>query len=560
MTRRYKLLLAIACLANISAFACRAVSGWHSFIQPDGKFLTLMLCGDEHYFFYRDPAGTLYKQDRADSFCVMTEQESAREAKSAAARRSSLWQKSALSQWDAGKTYRQLVVLVSFRDLNFSMDDPQAYYQRLFNEHGYNERHGAGGVADYFRDQSKGMFNVQFDVCGPVKVSANARSGNGTSTNYGRSVFSEALNRLSAIQPSADYSSYDWDGDGTLEQVVIVYAGYAGNQPGLTSYIWPNTGTLSTVTLSDGHLAERYSASGEQWSNKALCGIGTICHEYSHCLGLPDIYPTSSSVSYPSVVDEWDIMDDGNVSDLGWCPPNYSPLEKILLGWTEPVELNDDASISGLESASDGGTVYQVRHTDNEYYLIENRQWQGWDMALPGKGLLVWHVNYNPIYWMNNMVNNEDGKPNYHLVSADNLTYTDWVRLYNSRGGGNPYADKAAKLHKCIMSTASYPWQTDSTSFVNDCLTDSSLPASIMYNTNAKGLCFLSKPITNISQNDDGTVSFTFHTSNDPSAITNRVSSPFDNIIFDLYGNRIISTSKLHRGIYIINGKKRIIF
>jgi hypothetical protein len=250
-------------------------------------------------------------------------------------------------------------------------------------------------------------------------------------------------------------------------------------------------------------------------------------------------------------------MDGGTFTNWGWCPPNYSPFEKMLLGWLEPAELNADTVVTEVMPIAEGGMAYLIKHTEDEFLLLENRQWQGWDTGVPGKGLLVWHINYNQRDWQKNAINNNEGMPNYHLITADGMDYTDWVALYRARGGTNTYQDKTRRLHRCILSTAPYPWATDSTDFVNRELTDSSFPAAVMYNKNAMGSTLLSKPITYITEHDDGTVSFVFHASTPdalevPSSRTRHPSS-----IYTLTGRRVNQTQdSLPDGIYIIDGKK----
>jgi hypothetical protein len=253
-------------------------------------------------------------------------------------------------------------------------------------------------------------------------------------------------------------------------------------------------------------------------------------------------------------------MDGGTVTNKGWCPPNYSPLEKMLMGWLTPVELTKDTVITGLKPISEGGEAYIINHTDDEFYLIENRQWKGWDYGLPGQGLLVYHVLYDKYAWGGNSINNIEGKPNYSIVSADNLSFMDWYSLIRSRGLKSQYVNKNDRLNSILLSSAAYPYATDSTTFVNDCLTDTSLPSSTMYMNNAEGSRKLSKPITNITQNDDGTVSFEFHASN-PDGITDiTLQNLHNDVIYDLQGRRMphSSLSLLPPGLYIINGRKYI--
>ena len=124
--------------------------------------------------------------------------------------------------WDPQKTYRQLVVLITFLDTDFSVDDPVAYYLSLLNEPGFNEGYGQGSVADYFRDQSEGRFNLQFDVYGPFQVNQNAKKDE--KLNYGVSAMEDAIMSLISTT-DIDYSLYDWNGDGHVNQVLFIAAG-----------------------------------------------------------------------------------------------------------------------------------------------------------------------------------------------------------------------------------------------------------------------------------------------------------------------------------------------
>ncbi len=416
-------------------------------------------------------------------------------------------------QWQPDRVYRQLVILVSFVDLDFMSESPRDTYNDMFNKEGYNERNGAGCVADYFRCQSRGLLNLQFDVYGPYKVSSKAQpyaAPNADTHNYGRQPITESTNMFLAEHPDIDFSVYDWDLDGYVNQVVYVFAGRSGNQNSEQSYgyLWPNTDQISSITTPDGKKISDYTASSELWSNSASCGIGTICHEFTHSLGLPDIYPTSADAGY-SVVDEWDLMDGGNFTNYGWCPPNYSALEKMLLGWLTPVELTQPTHIAAMKPVADGGEVYMIKNTANEYYLLENRQQKDWDLGLPGKGLAIFHVNYAASRWTTNTVNNNQEAYSYTIVHADNMDYDTWYDHIVSAGSKSPYVNKP-RLNSLILSSSAYPWTPDSLATVNAELTDTSVPAAVVYNPNANGEKLMSKPITNITQNPDGTIAFDF--------------------------------------------------
>lgn len=451
-------------------------------------------------------------------------------------------------QWDASRTYRQAVVLISFTDCDFSMADPAAYYDRILNRRGYNEGAGPGSMADYFRDQSDGLFNLRFDVFGPVRVGISVKTGT-SGVSYGTAAVSSAL-KLLLQRTAADFSPYDWDGDGRIDQVICIVAGYTGSM--VDGYIWPNTGSVS-VAISKELRFSTYSLSCERWPDGALCGIGTICHEFSHCLGLPDLYPLTTDESAPfSVVDEWDLMDGGNYTGRGWCPPNYSAMERMLLGWHQPRELTGPASVRGMLPVAGGGESFLIRNAANadEYYLLENRQRTGWDYGLPGEGLLVAHVDYHRETWSSNRVNSQKGHLRYDLVHADNRDYRSWDPADDGRDP-NKYT-MTGNLRNRYLSTSAYPWQSPATGHTNRELTDTSVPAAVVFARQTDGRSLLSKPLTNIYLDQDRSVSFDFM--GDATAIQGALPTlsggcPDDSVTsdyYDLSGRRL--TAPPHSG------------
>lgn len=461
-----------------------------------------------------------------------------------------------IKDWDASRVYRQLVVLVEFSDSTFSYKNPSEYYDRLFNEEGYNEGYGPGCVADYFREQSGGLLNLQFDIVGPCRVDETAKSS--TSFNYGDDAIKQAFSILFAERPDMDYKPYDWNDDGEVEQVVVVFASYTGNMS--EGFIWPNTGYAGYYTTPDGLTISNVSASCELWEKQHGCGIGTICHEYCHSLGLPDIYPTRNSSGY-SVCDEFDLMDGGNYTNWGWCPPNFSAMEKMFLGWLTPVELDATTTISGMSSVSDGGTTYIIPHTDSEYLLMENRQRKGWDAGIPGCGLVIFHIDYDESSWLGNNVNNRVSHHRYDIVHADNLNYDDWDKLY-PHTKKEQYLDVEKMLYNRHLSTSPYPWYDSATDTENDCLTDTSVPNMEMFNANAEGSKQFGKSITNIRVADDGTVSFDFtmETTGISEALLQVSSNKFQVTSESWYtiDGRRLAGKPTQPGFYLHQGKKRL--
>jgi M6 family metalloprotease-like protein len=449
--------------------------------------------------------------------------------------------------WDPNKTYRQAVVLISFADMDFSMEDPAAYYDRLFNESGFNEGLGHGSVADYYRDQSGGLFNLQFDIYGPIKVSTNAKSS--SHNNYGDAEMKEALATLETLT-TEDFSVYDWDGDGKIEQMLFVSASLCGNQ--VSGYIWPNT--VYSYLKAPGKKDIVYnSITSEMWKDSTLCGIGTICHEFAHCLGLPDIYPTSSSIF--SVVDEWDLMDGGNYTGRGWCPPNFSATEKMLMGWITPTELTAATSVTGMKPVSEGGETYIIRNSghNDEFYILENRRRTNWDKGIPGEGLAIFHVDYDRELWSNNGVNSSDSHLRYDLFHADGKDYKTWDPANNGKDP-NKYVDTENWMYNKYLSTSVYPYTDPLTLVVNSSLTDETTPAATLYYENAEGVKFMQKAITNIRIADDGTISFDFM-GGTSSIDAIKVTDDSPAVWYDLQGRRL-EGKPTRKGIYINNRKK----
>ncbi len=457
--------------------------------------------------------------------------------------------------WDSTRVYKHPVVLLNFKgdSTYFTKNHTKAYYDSLFNAHGFNERDGKGCIADYFREQSNGLLNLKFDVFGPYEVSQKAQRRKNPTENtkdYNKEALGEALNAFVAENADLDFSQYDWNGDKSIEQVIFVYAGTSGNinSPLCWGHIWPHTSFLdTTITTKSGYQLSDYTCSGEIWPNNASYGLGTICHEYSHFLGLPDLYPVNGW-RY-SAVDEWDLMDGGNFTNYGWCPPNYSPMQKMLLGWAKPIELTNPTSIVNLKPISQGGECYKISHSDDEFYLLENRQWEGWDAGLPGKGLVIYHVYYLPNEWAGNTVNNTEGQLHYELVNADDLDFSEWEQLLKQRDW-SAYQN-SRRRNNYHLSSSAYPCITDSISLRNDSLTNTSVPASVMITRNAAGENLLSKPITDIRMTEDGLISFNFM-GGDPEIL--EVKHPFNDrkvaLYYQLDGTLRQQNSK--KGIYIL--------
>ena len=459
-----------------------------------------------------------------------------------------------------------LVVLVDFKNKKFADGHDLEYYKQIINGKDFSDptEGYVGSVRDYFLAQSNGQFELDFDVVGPVTMSQNygvyGRDGNYQKDENVYKMIQEACD---GIQDQVNLADYDWDGDGEADQVFFLYAGLGQASGGSASTIWPHESQLRywpcgvlkypTGKVNTYACANELQPTTQGSSNYISAGIGTICHEFSHCLGFADMYDTAGQNGYGMTV--FDVMDQGSYNGNGFVPCNYTAFERIYAGWVEPIELLDPATVKDMKSVSDYGRpfiMYNYKNT-NEYFLLENRQNTGWDKGLYGcNGLLITHVNYVPSRWINNTVNVITGTGNNRIqcctvVNADGSREPS--QTYSLQGDLYPYEVKGMTM--------------------NDEFTDDSEPAAKLYNKNSDNSYYLGIPITQIKRSK-GSISFLVCGGDDKNVIDNTFNGVVDGIndvtvankaadnrIYSIDG-RYLSTdaSALGKGIYVVGGKK----
>ena len=389
----------------------------------------------------------------------------------------------------------QLVVMAEFADQTFSGDEAATMTQwdKILNAKHYDEEPFRGSVRDYFYDQSYGQFTVNFDLT-YVKVGAREkyRSTEEDDENS-QYLVNDVIDIL--IARDIDWRLYDWNGDGYVNQLLIIYAGKGSGYGGFgggDDAIWPHQWWLSehlkdrqqgvyceprTVDYSGQHyMIDSYCAVQELSSKGTYSTFGTLCHEYTHCFGMPDFYNQRMN-STPS---QWDLMDTGNYNGNGFCPAGYSAHERWLMGWLTPVELSQTTIVSDMPALADEAVAYLIRNDGyaEEYYMVENRQQKSWDAELPGSGVVVFHIDYDPYLWLTGTVNSSNTQ-HYMLIKANN------------------------KASKAYSSGWAYPYEG------NNALTDVTTPSADLWHANTSGSQLLSKPLTKISVTD-GLASFVF--------------------------------------------------
>lgn len=315
-----------------------------------------------------------------------------------------------------------LVILVNFSDVEFVTANAQQAFSRMLNESGYSENYGTGSARDYYIASSDSIFRPRFDVYGPYTL-PNPMSYYGAPKgsahdSHAAQMIEEAC--VWAEDAGVDLAKYDTDNDGVIDNVFVYYAGHNQAEGGPENSIWPHRSRVSNARTVCGKQISDYACTSELSGARGsvMCGIGTFCHEFSHVLGLPDMYNTENGNTY--TVGAWDIMAGGNYNNNGHTPPTYTAYERFMMGWLKPEQLTSasDYAIAPLEADGEVFLIAQSTHNLNpkdlnpqEFWMIENRQHVGWDKhdnALPGVGLLITHISHDPSRWKNNTYNNSE--------------------------------------------------------------------------------------------------------------------------------------------------------
>ena len=433
-------LLILFCAVVCSAWAVPARRGGIVKIQPDGSEVTVYQHGDEHFHWMTNEKGEWLKMD-IDGFYRVTEALSAEEieAKRTAAPRRVEYKETPLNIAPRG-----LVILVNFTDVVFKTDkaemDSMLTGKNYTRDYSYTYRGktynitSEGSARQYFEDASFGQYNPQLDVVGPVTVSNNMKyyGGNNSSGSdkYPETMIQEACQ---LVDDSVDFSLYDNNNDGYVDFVYVIYAGYGEADGGGDNTIWPHAWYLYSAAGKkcevDGKVVDLYACGNEMDSRTNYhTGIGTFCHEFSHVLGLPDLYETTGYGTHKTF-GEWSILDYGPYNNEGNTPPMYSAYERFFMGWLAPELIIDSANIV-LEELNSSKHALLISETDQhnligndpnptKFYLLENRQQEGWDEYLPGHGLMLTYVQYNQRKWAENTVNNTEKSMGVDLIEAD---------------------------------------------------------------------------------------------------------------------------------------------
>lgn len=318
---------------------------------------------------------------------------------------------------------RSLVILVEYQDVKMTMPNALDYFTRMLNEPGFSDYDGTGSARDYYLESSGGKFDCRFDVYGPVKLSQNRVYYGGNDPYTGQDMRPEqmVIEACRQLDATVDFSQYDRDGDGWIDNVFVFYAGQGESSGAAAETVWPHSFNVITRNpepyVFDGVRLNRYACSYE-WEGSRPDGVGTFIHEFGHVLGLPDIYTTAYGESFTP--GPWCCMDRGPYNNNGHTPPYFSAYERAACGWLEPLKLDRAMSVTLPPISANAAAMVQTAR-ENEYFLFENRQQEGWDKYIPGHGMLVWHIDYDAEKWKTNVANNTPDHQCIDIEEADGL-------------------------------------------------------------------------------------------------------------------------------------------
>ena len=454
---------------------------------------------------------------------------------------------------------RILTILAAFQDVGFTVKDPVKAFDQYLNGNkqedlGNMNHMNVASVRQYFNTCSYGNFTPQFDVVGPLTLPQNMAYYGGKNNTGSDDRFSDFCRDALELAKDivSDWSTYDNDKDDRIELVCVIFAGYGQNQGGADSTIWAKA-SYQNIKVNDTQRISRFNCCPELFHPQYpdyINGTGVFIHEFSHCMGLPDLYATTSTAYVNNQgMETFSIMDYGLYNRNGFAPCPYNAWEQEVMGWTKIEELKPTADsqqqVSDLLPLIEGGKAYKLVNADNDrdYIVMENIQKRGLNTYSAAHGLLVYHVDYpyNTVN-MTDAPNSNPGHPGVAVVPAGGTLISSYLR-----GKGKKYTNEEWKES---LSSSVFPGPENVTALTSQM----QLPNYCFWNSSkAKETNYM---LNSISENEGtGTVSFIVASDNPSSIDDVKWLKPDDShVVYDLQGRRIQGCLKA--GIYIVDGKK----
>lgn len=591
--KKILLSIAFALLGISSSFAAKAYPGPINVIQSDGTTLTVYLHGDENFSWSSASDGTLLVQVGKNYYVAQVEEDGTLKATPQLAHNPesrNATEKNVAEAQDKDRFFKAtdatlqslaknlntdiattrkyfphsgapktLVILVQFPDCKFLSSDPKTAFNYFLNAESEEQAPEAltsayngsnyGSVKQYFTEMSKGTFTPIFDVAGVVTVSKSYTYYGQDASENNRDIYSKNLVveacKLAKSQLGVNFSDYDLNNDGKADLVYIIYAGIGQNLGGDANTIWAHTRAGANYTIDNETNIYSYGLNCElnapdKTTTNYISGIGVFCHEFSHCMGIPDLYPYNTAAHVNNQEPEyWDLMDAGEYWNLGFNPAAYSPWELDIVGWDSNIEtLNNIPQQLELQPYYKDRKVYKIEASDGQYLLLQNLQKVGWWQGFPYHGLLIHRIDYNkPTVGLNYRMNQTPGSPEVTILPADGIILSGYLS-----GNGKTYTSKE---YQQSHSGDPFPGSKKVTQLTEAKLNNDVVLTNLLYNI----------------KETDGVITFDYlkdFTTGIDSPITN-VDADKDASIYTLDGRYLgTDASKLGKGVYVI-GKKKVV-
>ena len=574
--------------------------------QPDGSTLTIEQFGDEHHHWTATTDGTMVI-NTSHGYCVaQINDQGELEATDMLAHEAHLRSSQEQALIDSQTSRRELfhekgqqalrramnigsgysylphqgdVILAQYQDVQFTVNEPLKAFDQLLNgdkqeDLGNHNQYNIASARQYFEASSHGKFSPQFDIVGPITLPQNMADYGGTNATGSDDKFSDfckdALAKVKEENLVSDWSLYDNDGDGKkVELICVIFAGYGQNQGGTDNTIWAKAG-YQGIKINDKYTASFFNCSCEKFNpassySNYINGTGVFIHEMSHCMGLPDLYATTSSAYVNNQgMESWDIMDYGLYNYNSYAPSLYTAWEQEVMGWTTIESITDGSQLNNLTPLEDGGKSYKIVNPDNDrdYIVLENIQQSGLNAKAKGHGLLVYHVAY-PYSEVNmgNSPNNNPGRPAVAVVPAGGMLISK-----NLRGKNKTYTSdewEASIAASTFPGTKNVTTLDDDMNLPNYCFYGSSSSAPSLSNRAAASTKSVGFTLNNITESETGLISVQV---SDPTGIeemeivreetAERTGDGVKKPVFNLTGQQVTNPT---RGLYIRNGRKYLL-
>ena len=363
-------------------------------------------------------------------------------------------QKEKLNNFPTIGEVHSLVILVQFADTKFSTvgSDAHQFFNNMLNEPGFTYSNGANGSArDFYLNSSNGRFQPQFDVIGPVTLPEKYSyygANKGSSVDNPARLEQFVREACTLADPLVDFSQYDHNQDGYIDNIYFFYAGKGEADSGDGNAIWPHSAYYSDMAKDAGLSETSLKLNGVEVGNYTCsneingtlitpqpAGIGTFVHEFGHVLGLADHYDVNYGMT-TFAPGSFDTMAQASYNNNGNTPAAFSAYERACLGWLDLTVLKNGVdTLNVLPDLNDSNKAYMVPvggTNDEEYFIMENRQKKGWDAFIPGHGMLLWHIDYDAKAWEKNELNITVTHQRVDIVEADN-------KLTDNTRAGDPF-------------------------------------------------------------------------------------------------------------------------